>query len=74
MPHVRLQTLIDRLEALPPGMDGFYTVKYRGRNASPADDAENAVAALKAGAFDYLAKPVSILQLREALGRSDEKT
>ncbi|MDU0372092.1 conjugative transposon protein TraM [Hymenobacter endophyticus] len=28
-----------------PGMDGFYTVKYRGRTASPADDAENAVAA-----------------------------
>lgn len=24
-----------------PGLDGFYTVKYRGRNASPADEADN---------------------------------
>src|SRR5690349_10350364 len=61
---------------LPDG-DGLAVLDYVSRNhpAMPVavitayGSAENAVAALKAGAFDYLAKPVSLNQLR-ALVRS----
>ena len=56
---------------LPDG-DGLAVLDYVSRNhpAMPVavitayGSAENAVAALKAGAFDYLAKPVSLNQLR----------
>src|SRR5690349_2737806 len=61
---------------LPDG-DGLAVLDYVSRNhpAMPVavitahGSAENAVAALKAGAFDYLAKPLSLNQLR-ALVRS----
>ncbi len=61
---------------LPDG-DGLKLLEYVGKHytATPVavitahSSAENAVAALKAGAFDYLAKPVSLTQLR-ALVRS----
>ncbi|MEK6735445.1 MAG: sigma-54 dependent transcriptional regulator [Pseudomonadota bacterium] len=56
---------------LPDG-EGLELVKYIARHCSDLPIAvitaygttENAVAALKAGAFDYLAKPVSLNQLR----------
>jgi len=56
---------------LPDG-DGLQIIEHVGRHcpATPVavitahGSAENAVAALKAGAFDYLAKPVSLAQLR----------
>jgi two-component system, NtrC family, response regulator PilR len=61
---------------LPDG-DGLQLLEHVGKHyaATPVavitahGSAENAVAALKAGAFDYLAKPVSLSQLR-ALVRS----
>jgi len=61
---------------LPDG-DGLQLLEHVGRHyaAMPVavitahGSAENAVAALKAGAFDYLSKPVSLSQLR-ALVRS----
>jgi len=61
---------------LPDG-DGLAVVDYVNKNHPTTPVAvitahgstENAVAALKAGAFDYLAKPVSLAQLR-ALVRS----
>ena len=61
---------------LPDG-DGLAVLDYVSRNhptmpvavITAHGSAENAVAALKAGAFDYLAKPVSLNQLR-ALVRS----
>ena len=61
---------------LPDG-DGLKLLEHVGKHytATPVavitahGSAENAVAALKAGAFDYLAKPVSLNQLR-ALVRS----
>ena len=56
---------------LPDG-DGLELVKYIDANCDDLPvavitaygSAENAVAALKAGAFDYIAKPVSLEQLR----------
>jgi two-component system response regulator PilR (NtrC family) len=56
---------------LPDG-DGLEIVRYLNESGSDVPvavitaygNAENAVAALKAGAFDYLAKPVSLEQLR----------
>jgi two-component system response regulator PilR (NtrC family) len=56
---------------LPDG-DGLAVLEYVARNhpgvpvavITAHGSAENAVAALKAGAFDYLAKPVSLNQLR----------
>ncbi|MDD5329531.1 MAG: sigma-54 dependent transcriptional regulator [Sulfuricella sp.] len=56
---------------LPDG-DGLGFLEYVGRNypgkpvavITAYGSAENAVAALKAGAFDYLSKPVSLAQLR----------
>jgi len=56
---------------LPDG-DGLAVLDYVSRNhpnvpvavITAHGSAENAVAALKAGAFDYLAKPVSLNQLR----------
>lgn len=56
---------------LPDG-DGLEVVRYISQNlpATPVavitafGSADNAVAALKAGAFDYLSKPVSLEQLR----------
>jgi two-component system response regulator PilR (NtrC family) len=56
---------------LPDG-DGLAVVEYVSRHhpnvpvavITAHGSAENAVAALKAGAFDYLAKPVSLEQLR----------
>jgi two-component system response regulator PilR (NtrC family) len=56
---------------LPDG-DGLEIVRYLNETSSDIPvavitaygSAENAVAALKAGAFDYLAKPVSLEQLR----------
>ncbi|OGA21336.1 MAG: sigma-54-dependent Fis family transcriptional regulator [Betaproteobacteria bacterium RIFCSPLOWO2_02_FULL_67_26] len=56
---------------LPDG-DGLTVVDYVAKNhphlpvavITAHSSAENAVAALKAGAFDYLAKPVSLDQLR----------
>ncbi|MGZ8262608.1 MAG: sigma-54-dependent transcriptional regulator [Burkholderiales bacterium] len=56
---------------LPDG-DGLAVLDYVSRNQpnvpvaviTAFGSAENAVAALKAGAFDYLAKPVSLNQLR----------
>lgn len=56
---------------LPDG-EGLEVVKYIGERCADVPVAvitahgstENAVAALKAGAFDYLAKPVSLEQLR----------
>jgi two-component system response regulator PilR (NtrC family) len=56
---------------LPDG-EGLEVVRYIGSNCPDTPVAvmtaygstENAVAALKAGAFDYLAKPVSLEQLR----------
>ena len=56
---------------LPDG-DGLAVLDYVSRNhpsmpvavITAYGSAENAVAALKAGAFDYLAKPVSLNQLR----------
>jgi two-component system response regulator PilR (NtrC family) len=56
---------------LPDG-DGLEIVRYLNETSSDVPvavitaygSAENAVAALKAGAFDYLAKPVSLEQLR----------
>ncbi len=56
---------------LPDG-DGLQIVRYLSESGSDIPvavitaygSAENAVAALKAGAFDYLAKPVSLEQLR----------
>jgi two-component system response regulator PilR (NtrC family) len=61
---------------LPDG-DGLKLLEHVGQNYASTPvavitahgSAENAVAALKAGAFDYLAKPVSLSQLR-ALVRS----
>ena len=61
---------------LPDG-DGLKLLEHVGQNYASTPvavitahgSAENAVAALKAGAFDYLAKPVSLSQLR-ALGLS----
>ena len=61
---------------LPDG-DGLAIVEYAAKNhpqlpvavITAHGSTENAVAALKAGAFDYLAKPVSLEQLR-ALIRS----
>lgn len=61
---------------LPDG-DGLAVLEYVAKNhpqvpvavITAHGSAENAVAALKAGAFDYLAKPVSLEQLR-ALIRS----
>ena len=61
---------------LPDG-DGLAVLDYVSRHQpnmpvaviTAYGSAENAVAALKAGAFDYLAKPVSLNQLR-ALVRS----
>ena len=61
---------------LPDG-DGLSVLEYVAKNhpqtpvavITAHGSAENAVAALKAGAFDYLAKPVSLEQLR-ALIRS----
>ena len=61
---------------LPDG-DGLKLLEHVGQNYASTPvavitahgSAENAVAALKAGAFDYLAKPVSLNQLR-ALVRS----
>jgi len=55
-----------------PDADGLDLVGHVGRNhpdvpvavITAFGSAENAVAALKAGAFDYLAKPVSLAQLR----------
>jgi len=55
-----------------PDADGLDLVRHVGRNhpdvpvavITAFGSAENAVAALKAGAFDYLAKPVSLAQLR----------
>lgn len=57
---------------LPDG-EGLDLVKYIAQKCADLPvavitahgTAENAVAALKAGAFDYLAKPVSLKQLRE---------
>ncbi len=56
---------------LPDG-DGLGFLEYVGKNypgkpvavITAYGSAENAVAALKAGAFDYLSKPVSLAQLR----------
>ena len=56
---------------LPDG-EGLEVVRYIGANCpdlpvaviTAHGNTENAVAALKAGAFDYLAKPVSLEQLR----------
>ena len=56
---------------LPDG-EGLEVVRYIGANhpdlpvavITAFGNAENAVAALKAGAFDYLAKPVALDQLR----------
>ena len=56
---------------LPDG-DGLAVLDYVSRHQpnmpvaviTAHGSAENAVAALKAGAFDYLAKPVSLNQLR----------
>ncbi|HWP89244.1 MAG TPA: sigma-54 dependent transcriptional regulator, partial [Burkholderiales bacterium] len=56
---------------LPDG-DGLKLLEHVGQNYASTPvavitahgSAENAVAALKAGAFDYLAKPVSLSQLR----------
>lgn len=56
---------------LPDG-DGLQLVRYIGQNRpglpvaviTAYGSAENAVAALKAGAFDYLSKPISLKQLR----------
>lgn len=59
---------------LPDG-DGLDLVKYIAQQCADLPvavitahgSAENAVAALKAGAFDYLSKPVSLKQLRELI-------
>lgn len=59
---------------LPDG-DGLAVLEYVSKNhphipvavITAHGSAENAVAALKAGAFDYLAKPVSLEQLRSLI-------
>ncbi|MGH7859164.1 MAG: sigma-54-dependent transcriptional regulator [Candidatus Binatia bacterium] len=69
------------VDMLMPGLDGLETLE-RLRQESPATEVvlltghgtiEGAVAAMRAGAYDYLTKPVRLAELSAVLGRAVER-
>jgi two-component system C4-dicarboxylate transport response regulator DctD len=65
MPGVDGRGLLTRLQALDPDLP---VVMMTGHG-----DIEDAVAALRNGAYDFIAKPFDFARLRESLGRALEK-